>query len=268
LGVMRGDPHQIGQVIINLAVNARDAMPRGGSLTLETDNVFLDHNYALQHLEVWPGAYVMLAVSDNGCGMAKEIQSRIFEPFFTTKAKGEGTGLGLSMVYGIVKQNGGNISVYSELGQGSVFKIYFPQVHANAVAFQDEEETKSVPRGTETILLVEDESSVLELVQNVLAELGYNVLSADSADEAIRLFDAHQESIDLLLTDVVMPHLGGSELAGRLASLCPSLKVLYMSGYTDDAIVHHGVLDPGVAFIQKPFLPAALGRKVRQVLDA
>lgn len=267
LGAIRGDPHQIEQVIINLAVNARDAMPRGGKLTLETDTVYLDQRYASQHVDVWPGSYIMLAVSDNGCGMTKEIQSRIFEPFFTTKGIGEGTGLGLSMVYGIIKQNGGNITVYSEPGKGTVFKIYFPLIHADSVVILNDNERKSISRGTETILLVEDELAVLILIQNILTDLGYQVLSANSAEEAIKLFNEQPESIDLLLTDVVMPHLGGRDLTTRLTGLRPELKILYMSGYTDDAIVHHGMLESGIQFIQKPFLPNALAQKIRSVLD-
>lgn len=268
LGTVRADKNQIEQVIINLAVNARDAMPRGGKLSIETGNVILDSKYAMQHVAVWPGKYVMLAIGDNGCGMSKDIQSRIFEPFFTTKGKGEGTGLGLSMVYGIVKQNAGNIFVYSELGKGTVFKIYLPQVQDDYRLMESEEKETPVPRGTETILLVEDERSVLSLGQQILGDLGYTVLPAASAVEARKQFHSYPNSIDLLLTDVIMPYESGRELADSLLAIHPTLKVLFMSGYTDDAIVHHGVLEPGIAFLQKPYTPSKLGIKVRSVLDS
>jgi PAS domain S-box-containing protein len=264
---VKADAGQIEQVLVNLVVNSRDAMPQGGTLTIETANFEIDPEFASKHLDLLPGNYVMLAVSDTGCGMDEKTQARIFEPFFTTKEKGRGTGLGLSTVYGIVKQSGGNIWVYSEPGQGTVFKVYLPQLQEDAEAPRKSVVETVVPRGSETILLVEDEDVVRGLARQILEQAGYNVLDASGGEEAIRLCRERRGPIDLLLTDVVMPETSGREIARRLTKLRPATRVLYMSGYTDDAIVHHGVLDSDVEFIQKPFTPVALARKVREVLD-
>jgi len=268
LGNIKADPGQIEQVLMNLAVNARDAMAGGGKLTIETKNIELDENYAGHHIAVKPGAYVMLAVSDTGIGMDEATLSRIFEPFFTTKAPGKGTGLGLSTVYGIVKQSGGNIWVYSERGQGTTFKIYLPRVGDSAEEYALNARAVTVMRGTETILLVEDEAIVRQLAREVLEMHGYRVLEAASGEAALAHCQRYAGTIDLLLTDVVMPETSGPVLARQLAALSRPMRILYMSGYTDDAIVHHGVLDKGTNFIQKPFSPNALMKKVRDVLDA
>jgi two-component system, cell cycle sensor histidine kinase and response regulator CckA len=261
------DPGQIEQVLVNLAVNARDAMPRGGKLTIETANVELSQEYAGRHVGVQPGRYVMLAVSDNGMGMDEKTQERIYEPFFTTKAKDKGTGLGLSTVYGIVKQSGGHISVYSEIRHGTTFKIYLPEHDAPEMTGPAAVEG-AIPRGSETILLVEDEDVVRGLARQILEQAGYSVLEASRGEEALRLCAAHKQPIQLVLTDVVMPETSGKEVADRLRVLRPEIKVLFMSGYADEAIVHHGVLDAKVEFIQKPFTPVALARKVREVIDS
>lgn len=268
LGRVKIDPGQIEQVILNLAVNARDAMPSGGKLIIETANVELDEQYAHTHMGVIPSHYVRLSVSDTGLGMSRGVKEKIFEPFFTTKEKGKGTGLGLSTVYGIVKQSGGNIWVYSEPGHGTTFKIYLPRVEEELDALSSRDETDSLPRGNETILLVEDEPLVRDLAHRFLTEHGYTILEAADGEEALRAAQEHAgKRIHLLLTDVVMPQMGGKELADRLRRLRPSIKVLYTSGYTDEAIVHHGVLDPGTHFLQKPFSPKTLLHKVREVLD-
>ena len=270
LGNIKADPVQLEQVIMNLAVNARDAMPKGGKLSIETANVYLDETYAKEHVSVAAGHYVMLAISDTGCGMNVETRQHIFEPFFTTKEPGKGTGLGLSMVYGIVKQSGGNIWVYSEEGRGTTFKIYFPRVTEDAEQYTRTPVTLDVPRGSETILLVEDAEWVRTLARQILEGAGYRVLEASGPEEAIRLINTSHNGtkIDLLLTDVVMPGMSGNEMSKRLLERRPELPVLFMSGYTDEAIVQHGVLEAGINFIQKPFTPDALALKVREVLDA
>jgi PAS domain S-box-containing protein len=268
LGWVKADPGQMEQVIVNLAVNARDAMPQGGKLTIETANVELDERYARQRAEVTSGPYVMLAVSDTGVGITEETLSHIFEPFFTTKEQGKGTGLGLATAYGIVKQSGGHLWVYSEVGRGTMFKVYLPRLGETGVAVEPGSSRPGLPQGSETILLVEDEAGVRELILDVLTDRGYIVLEARDGNEALRLCEQHSSPIHLLLTDVVMPGgMNGRELAERLTSLHPELKVLYMSGYTDEAIIHHGVLDRGTIFLQKPFTPNALERKAREVLD-
>jgi len=263
------DPGQIEQVIMNLAVNARDAMPRGGRLTIETANVFLDEDYAQRHVSVKPGSYVMLAVSDNGCGMDQETQSHLFEPFFTTKEKGKGTGLGLSTVYGIVKQSGGNIWAYSELGRGTTFKIYLPMVtQAVKEKYARPERRRISARGAETILLVEDEKAVRMMIRKTLQSKGYTVLEAQHGQEALSICEDYSGPIHLMVTDVVMPLMSGKELAEQLAPQRPEMKVLYMSGYPDNSIVQHGVLEPGTEFLQKPFTLNTLEAKVREILDA
>jgi two-component system cell cycle sensor histidine kinase/response regulator CckA len=270
LGNIKADPVQLEQVIMNLVVNARDAMPKGGKLSIETANVYLDETYAKDHVSVVAGHYVMLAISDTGCGMDAETRQRIFEPFFTTKEPGKGTGLGLSMVYGIVKQSDGNIWVYSEEDRGTTFKIYFPRVTEDAEHYTRAPVMIDVPRGTETILLVEDAEWVRTLARQILEGAGYRVLEASGPEVALRLIDTNHNGtkIDLLLTDVVMPGMSGSEMSKQLLQKCPCLPVLFMSGYTDDAIVQHGVLEAGINFLQKPFTPNALALKVREVLDA
>ena len=267
LGKVKADPGHLEQVLMNLVVNARDAMPGGGNLTIETQNVELDAGYAQQHLGVTPGPHVMLAVSDTGTGMDKSTQQRIFEPFFTTKEKGKGTGLGLSTVFGIVQQSGGYIWVYSELGKGTTFKIYLPRTDEAGLEVEAPVQVTTV-RGTETVLLVEDEEQLRIVARAVLLRNGYDILEARNGNEALVLCEKHEGPIHLLLTDVVMPQMSGPELAKRLRSIRPEMKVLYMSGYTEDAIVHHRVLSPGIALMQKPITPDSLLRRVREVLDA
>jgi PAS domain S-box-containing protein len=268
LGSVKADPGQIEQVIMNLALNARDAMPRGGKLTLETSNAQLDESYAQRHQPAEPGRYVMLAVTDTGHGMSPETQARIFEPFYTTKEVGKGTGLGLSMVYGIVKQSGGYIWVYSEPDRGTTFKIYLPRVDQPAEGTGADNRTKSVQRGTETILLVEDDPQLLQLSSSVLVHCGYKLLVAGSPEEGIEICKANHRDIRLLVTDVVMPRMNGRQLAEQIQKVSPHVKVLYISGYTSNAIVHYGVLDPGLWFLPKPFTLSALVAKVREVLDS
>ncbi len=267
LGSVKADIGQIEQVILNLVINARDAMPAGGSLTLETGNADLDENYAQEHAGVRPGSYVMLALSDTGIGMDAETQAHIFEPFFTTKEDGKGSGMGLATVYGVVQQSGGHIWVYSEPGRGSTFKLYLPRVEEAAETAAKTQAPAPTICGTETILVAEDDRQVRDLAVAILKACGYLVLVLESPLEAERVCQQHHGSIDLLLTDVVMREMSGPDLAQRLKKLRPRTKVLFMSGYTDAAIVHQGVLDPGIAFLPKPFTPSSLAGKVRQVLD-
>jgi CheY-like chemotaxis protein len=242
-------------------------MPTGGQLTIETANVELDEEYARDHVAVTPGPHVLLAVSDTGCGMDEKTRAHLFEPFFTTKEQGKGTGLGLSTVYGIVKQSGGSIWVYSEPGKGTTFKVYLPRVAADTDVLPVKTGARELHRGTETVLVAEDEELLRRLVTRLLSILGYKVLAAANGGEALLTCQNYTKPIDLLVTDVVMPGMSGRELAKKLTQVRPGLKVLYTSGYTDNAIVHHGVLDPGTAFIQKPFSASALAVKVREVLD-
>lgn len=267
LGSVKADPSQIEQVILNLAVNARDAMPTGGKLTIETQNIDLDETYTRVHATVTPGPHVMLAVTDTGVGMDADTQAHIFEPFFTTKPKGKGTGLGLATVYGIVKQSGGHIWVYSEPAHGTTFKVYLPRIESRTSVVKKAASTASL-EGTETILLVEDAPAVRTLARDVLESKGYRVLVASGPAEAVRISDEFDGTIHLLLTDVVMPTMGGRQLAEHLAFSRPQMKVLYTSGYTDDTIVRHGVLNEGIQFLQKPFNPEGLARKVSEVLSS
>jgi len=268
LGRVKADSGQLGQVLMNLVVNARDAMPSGGKLTIETTNMVLDEEYVRTHVELPPGCYVVLSVSDTGVGMTPEVRDRIFEPFFTTKEKDKGTGLGLPTAYGIVKQSGGNILVYSEPGKGTTFKIYLPRVDGPLEEWGGMVvEGGELPRGKETTLIVEDFEEVRQLAVQVLERQGYKVLEAANGKETLRVCEKYKGQIHLMLTDVVMPGMSGRELAGRIKSLHPEMKVLYTSGYADDTIVHYGVLREGVNYIQKPFTMEGLARKVREVLD-
>jgi len=268
VGHVRADPAQIEQVIMNLVVNARDAMPKGGRLTVETVNVELDSTYARDHVSVKPGPYVMLAVSDSGTGMSPETVAHIFEPFYTTKESGQGTGLGLSTVYGIVKQSGGYIWVYSEPGKGTTFKVYLPRVAEQVETKPDPVEIRAAGKGSETILLVEDEEAVRELASRILSAKGYSVVAAKSTKEAEQYSEKYGGKIHLLLTDIIMPGTSGRELARRITARHPRTRVLYMSGYTDNVLAQGGVLEAGLSFLQKPFTPGALVQKVRDVLDS
>jgi signal transduction histidine kinase/ActR/RegA family two-component response regulator len=262
---VKADPGQIEQVLLNLAVNARDAMPQGGRLTIQARNVELDASYVEEHHQMIAGPYVMLVVEDTGSGMDRETQARIFDPFFTTKELGKGTGLGLATVYGIVKQSGGYIWVYSEPGHGTVFKVYLPRVE-NAAQPVKNDELEGTFGGSETILLAEDSASLREMAREYLESVGYTVLEAATGKDALDQAKSFAGTIQLLLTDVVMPGMSGPELAHQIGRLRPGIKIIFTSGYTDDAIIRQGVLDPAIAFIQKPYRPKALARKVREVL--
>jgi PAS domain S-box-containing protein len=266
LGRVRADPGQVEQVLLNLVVNARDAMPAGGKLTLETANVTLGDDYAAKHPLATPGEYVVVSVSDTGVGMDASTLAQIFEPFFTTKGPGKGTGLGLATCYGIVKQNGGSISVYSEVNKGTIFRIYLPRVLEAATSRERPAATAAVG-GSETVLVVEDNEIVRRLAVRVLAANGYQVLEAGDGTEALRIYAAEQGRIALVMTDVVLPGISGKELADKLRELRPDLKILYTSGYTENTIAHQGVVDAGLHFLAKPYLPSALVEKIRAVLD-
>jgi PAS domain S-box-containing protein len=269
LKAVKADAGQIEQVIVNIAMNAAEAMPNGGTLSLETDNVTLDEAYVSRFPELKAGEYVMLAISDTGVGMSEAVRTRVFEPFFSTKPVGQGTGLGLATCYGILKQSGGHISVYSEPARGSTFKIYLPPVEAPAQIPVQRIDTPDLPRGTETILLVEDDPALREMAATLLTRLGYAVMTAANGVEALSLKQQRGVGhVDLLFTDVVMPHMSGKELSDRVRVLYPHTRILFTSAYTENSIVHQGVLDPGVALLQKPFTPGALARKVREMLDA
>jgi two-component system cell cycle sensor histidine kinase/response regulator CckA len=267
VGKVKADQGHVEQVVMNLVINARDAMPKGGKLTIETADVVLDETYAEAHLGARPGPHVMLAVSDTGMGMDKATQARIFEPFFTTKEVGKGTGLGLSTVFGIVQQSAGSIWLYSEPGRGTTFKVYLPRTDEPVVSSGQYADPPTL-RGTETILLAEDEEQLRNVTRGILTRNGYTVIEARSADEAWATAEGHKGRIDLLLTDVVMPGMSGADLAAKLQARRPDLRVLCMSGYTDEAVVRHGILGSGMAFLQKPLTPATLLHKVRTVLDA
>ena len=268
LGQVKMDPGQVEQVLMNLAVNARDAMPKGGKLCIETANIELDEIYARQNAFVSPGSYVMLSVSDTGCGMDKNTQLHIFEPFFTTKESGKGTGLGLSTVYGIAKQNAGYIMVYSELGKGTTFKLYLPRLSESANLVVPLQQLDPPPGGTETVLVVEDEEALRILTRTCLESNHYHVLDAPDAAKALDLAQKHTGHIHLLLTDLIMPGMSGRELATQLIGLRPEIKVLYMSGYTNELIDQHGILDRDTALLEKPFTLHSLLTKVYQALHA
>ncbi|PKN17006.1 MAG: hybrid sensor histidine kinase/response regulator [Deltaproteobacteria bacterium HGW-Deltaproteobacteria-3] len=259
------DPSQLDQILANLAVNARDAIADTGKITIETENISLNAAYCADHPETIPGEYVQLVVSDNGCGMDKEILAQIFEPFFTTKTQSKGTGLGLATVYGIVRQNNGFVNVYSEPGQGTTFSIYLPSF-ANEMVTAKTRRAEEASGGTETVLLVEDDTAILNLGKTILQRLGYTVLAANTPMAALELVAEYAGEIHLLITDVVMPEMNGRELVQRLSALRPAMQCLYMSGYTANVIAHHGVLDPGIHFIQKPFSIDDLARSVRETL--
>ena len=268
LGRIKADPGYIGQVLMNLVVNARDAMPNGGKLTIATQNVTLDETYTRAQSDIKPGDYVMLSVSDTGTGIAEEIKAHLFEAFFTTKSKGKGTGLGLATCQTIVRHSGGHISVYSEAGLGATFKIYLPRVDQPLDTDTKFIRAGPIPQGTETLLVVEDEPSVRHLFCGYLRAQGYEVLSASNGQDALHVAQDHKGSpIRLVVSDVVMPLMGGKVMAEWLTATYPDLKILFTSGYTDDAIAHHGMLETGVEFLSKPYTPATLARKVREMLD-
>jgi len=267
VGIILADSIQVEQVLMNLAVNARDAMPRGGRLIIETQDVYLDEEYARHHPDVKPGPYVMLAVTDTGIGMTKEVQEKIFEPFFTTKVEGKGTGLGLATIYGIIRQHKGHMHVYSESGKGTTFKIYFPQIEKTVDQKASDKKKRAVPEGMETILVVDDEPSILKLVVDSLQPLGYKLMEAGDGEEALEICKTAGNEIDLLLTDVVMPGMSGRELVDAVKQILPEMKVVFMSGYTDDVVIRQGVLEPGVHYLNKPLVPSELAIKLRNVLD-
>jgi two-component system, cell cycle sensor histidine kinase and response regulator CckA len=267
LGLINADPGQIQQIVMNLSVNARDAMPQGGKLIIETANVDLDNHYIRDHPIMGKGSYIMLAISDNGIGMDAATQARIFEPFFTTKEKGRGTGLGLSTVYGIVKQSNGYIWAYSEPGKGTTFKVYFPRAKVASLQPKDNGKYRIDAESSKTVLLVEDEKSVRALASRILSERGYNILQASDGMEALKIAREHSGNIDLVLTDVVMPGINGKTLVARLKSERPGIKSLFISGYTDSTIADRGILDSNTAFLQKPFTVQSLAQKVHEVIN-
>jgi CheY-like chemotaxis protein len=267
LGRVLADPGQLHQVLMNLAVNARDAMPDGGKLVIETANVDIDESYVAAHTEAHPGPFVQLTVADTGVGMDEATRQRAFEPFFTTKSKGVGTGLGLSTVYGIIKQSGGWILMYTEPGQGTIFRVYLPRVSEPAERPLPVSPVASL-QGAETILVVEDQPAVRKLTADILKRYGYDVLEVANGAEALLLSERFHSPIHVMVTDVIMPGMTGRELASRLATLRPDMKVLFISGYAGDIITHQGVLDSDVAFLSKPFAPDALAGKLRELLDA
>jgi two-component system cell cycle sensor histidine kinase/response regulator CckA len=267
LGPVKIDPSQIDQILANLAVNARDAIAGAGKVTIETDNVTFDEAYCANHPGSVPGRYVLVAVSDDGMGMSKEVLRHLFEPFFTTKEVGKGTGLGLSTIYGIVKQNEGYIDVYSEPGRGTTFKIYLPRFGAEPAEVPRESKPEFPKGGTETVLIVEDDAAILQIVKAMLEALGYTALGAHTPGEAIRVAEEYSRVLHVLLSDVVMPGMNGKELAEKIKLIHPGLKCVFMSGYTADVIAHHGVLEEGVDFINKPFSIKELASKVRKALD-
>ncbi len=267
LGTVKADASQIEQILMNLAVNARDAMPLGGKLTIESRNVILDAEYARTHAETKPGEYVMFSVTDTGVGMDEQTCARIFDPFFTTKEKGRGTGLGLSTVYGIIRQHQGNVSVCSEPGRGASFKIYLPRFEGAGEDILVQNTVEAPQHGSETVLLVEDDEVVLNLTHELLEKLGYRVLGALDSEQAMRMSEAHDGPIHLLLTDVVLPKMDGATLFNHLSQTRTGLRVLYVSGYAESAILQEALADPANQFLQKPFTMASLAKKVREVLD-